>query len=427
MHKIIGSAVAGAKHSMISEDQMLSTVNASEIAFAACGDNIFDLMIKAVATAKKQILIQTFVWDKRTPAIKNLQSKLKEIGEKRLADGDHTPLDVFVLIDELGSIAQAMYLKTAPKRWPHDAASLGLGDLPDNIHVHVGVHHHNDFSSTHSKTVIVDDQLLFITGANFQFSNYGADGNYDAALLIKGDVAKSAFYDFKNIWQTRSNYKEEDIEPMLINMSSNTNQQVILSNQSTVLCLASKPRRMSPENLLTSDPLTPDAVNNAIVAAIENATESIKIAMPNLNQHTIISKLADFINNKNGTVQLLMGLKFNEQREKWYGGTNEQTVETLFTQLHENKKNNLEVRWYSKNNEKPGVVHMKFMTFDDHVLFFGSSDLDQISLYHCHETNVMIDNKSFTQDAIKTLFQPAWQTSILAEQPSQLGKTFSTF
>ncbi|MCK1890512.1 hypothetical protein MXE01_15670, partial [Legionella pneumophila] len=46
-------------------------------------------------------------------------------------------------------------------------------------------------------------------------------------------------------------------------------------------------------------------------------------AVPNLNSPEIIHALADFINNRNGHVYLLMGKGFNDFRERFYGGTNQ--------------------------------------------------------------------------------------------------------
>lgn len=397
------------KDSSISVKKALSVIDTSNIQFAVYGDEIFNLIIEAVGKAKKQVLIQTFVWDKRTKVVHDLRQTLEKIGREKLCTND-VPLDIFILIDEPGLLAQMLYSRSLPRRWPHAPKDLGLGDLPERIRVHVGVYHHNGLNAAHSKTVVIDDEILIITGANFQSSNYGPNCNYDAAILLNGSPAQSAIYDFISIWELRSNAEEENISPDCF-INSNDHHEIPSPNSATILCVTSKPRT----NYISAfwGPLPPDPVNSAFLTAIDNAKKIIRIATPNLNEPSIVKKLIEYINQRNGNIELLIGFGFNDDREKWYGGTNQQTVRTLFNQIHPEKMYQIHIRWYSRDGIKPGIVHMKFMSIDDVLLIFGSANLDKISLRHCHETNLIIDNANLTRKAIEIIFSPAWEKSII--------------
>ncbi len=411
MDKIISNVLPVVNKGWIPQEKLLSITDVNQIEFALKGEQIFDLIINEIKKTKKQILIQTFAWDRRTKFVLDLQSTLIEIGREKLNQGGDISVDIFILLDELGWLAQLVFRQKKPVKWPHSPSDLGLSNLPDNIRVHVGVHHHNWLDATHSKTVLIDNQTLIITGANFQFSNYGSNCNYDAAILLRGNSAQSAFFDFINNWKVRSNVSEEDILPTYWNENIDVLNNIIEEkNSATVLYLASKLRKKYTSGLFVKLPSEP--INNAFIAALENAQNIIRITTPNLNEPAILSLLLDFMNKRGGRLELILGKGFNDKREKKYGGTNDRTVSQLLAGIALDKSKQLNIKWYSQDSINIGVIHMKFMTVDDQIFLFGTANLDKIGLRHCHDTNIIIDHEGLTKKAITTFFKPAWETSI---------------
>ncbi|MGQ3890006.1 phospholipase D-like domain-containing protein [Legionella sp. CNM-1927-20] len=347
MNSIIVNVLSVVDKGWIPQKKLLSVVDINQIEFALKGEQIFDLIINEIKKAKRQVLIQTFAWDRRTKFVHDLQSALIEIGRRKLNQGDNIYLDVFILLDELGPLAQLVFRQKKPINWPHSPKDLGLSDLPDNIRIHIGVHHHNWLDAAHSKTVLIDNNTVIITGANFQVSNYGPKCNYDAAILLKGNSAHAAFFDFTNNWKKRSNASEEDIVPTYVEENISAPTDIIEEkNRATVLYLASKLRRNYTSGLFVTLPSEP--INNAFMAALGNAQNIIRITTPNLNELSILSLLLDFINKRDGILELILGKGFNDRREKMYGGTNDAAVARLLAGIAPDKSKKLNIKWYSK-------------------------------------------------------------------------------
>ncbi|WP_419418557.1 phospholipase D-like domain-containing protein [Legionella sp. D16C41] len=410
MKNIIANVRPVVDKRLIPENKLLSVIDIDEVKFAL-REQIFDLIINEVKKAKKQILIQTFAWDKRIRFVQDLRDTLKYIGQEKLNRGDRDLFHVFILLDELGSFAQLLFRRKKPVNWPHGPKDLGLDGLPDNIRIHVGVHHHNGLNSLHSKTVLIDGHAVIITGANFQLANYGPKGNYDAAILLKGNVTQSAYLDFSNNWRLRSNASEENILPINLAENNETNDITIEEkNKAMVLYLTSQPRKNYVSRLFHTK--TSEPINDAFITALENAKNIVHIATPNLNEPRIMVMLLDFINKRNGVLQLILGRGFNDKREKWYGGTNEDIVAKLIAGVAPDKRNLLQIKWYSQDTINTDIIHMKFMSIDHRVFIFGSANLDKLSLRRCYETNIVIDHEGLTIKAIDVLFKPAWKTSL---------------
>lgn len=406
MKKIIKKTEFFAEQGTVPEKNMLSFIDPTEIEIVEGSENIYNLIVNKIKGAKKQILIQAFVWIPNTQVVKDIRSALCEL---------KNDVEVFLLVDQLDWIARIFFLGEFPPQQPlHDPESLGLGSLPNNIKLHIGTYVHNSYASNHNKAIWIDGDVI-LTGANLQPENYGPNGFHDAAMFIPKGLADSAFYDFKSMWDIRTNQFEEDITPIKGEkcLSQFENSCPILYVTNTI--------RLWPAVLpfyRASLPLDPLSVT--YLEAINEAKKIIRIAVPNLNSPEIIQALVNFINNKNGQVELLMGKEFNEFREKMYGGTNQNSVEQLFSMVDEDKQVNLQIRWFNRGKQKfkdsvPDVIHMKFMAVDEQVIIYGSANLDLVCLHNCHETNIVIDDAQFTARATHKLFAPLFNQGIAVE------------
>ncbi|HAU0969049.1 TPA: phosphatidylserine/phosphatidylglycerophosphate/cardiolipin synthase family protein [Legionella pneumophila] len=407
MRKIVEAAIPSADKGTIAAEKMLGLVNPNQIEIVSGSESAYRLIVHKIKEAKKQILIQAFVWEPGTQVVKDIRNALCDIKHE---------VEVFLLVDQLDRLAQVFYHgEILPKKPKHDPACLGLDNLPQNIKLHIGTHVHNSIASNHNKAIWIDGDVI-LTGANFQQENYGPNGFHDAAMFIPSGAAEAVFYDFKAMWDKRTNKSDApEISPIYTGLESTESYRN--TNSCSVLYVTNTIRQKWALLPFYRAPLPEDPLNNAYMAAIKYAKHTIQIAVPNLNSPEIIHALADFINNRNGHVYLLMGKGFNDFRERFYGGTNQSAIDYFSSLLDEDRQNNLQVRWFHRvnNNEnsmKKEVIHMKFMSIDGQVVIYGSSNLDLLSLHNSHETNIVIDNADFAQRAIEQLYLPIFETSI---------------
>jgi cardiolipin synthase A/B len=406
MEKIIEASLKDADKGTVPLEKMLTRVDHTQIEIVSGSEEIYQLVVNAIKAAKKQILIQTFVWMPETQVVKDIKEALCSLDKE---------VDVFLLLDQLGPLARVFFLGEIPPIWPeHTPASLGLDGLPENIRLHVGIYTHNGLASNHNKTILVDDNLI-VTGANFQIENYGPKPFHDAAMYIPHAGAEFAFCDFKTMWEQRTNpFEEPGVVPLMPEIIRGQS-----ANYCPMLYVTSTCNSWPAVLPLYQATLPASPLNNAYLAAINHATRVIRIASPNVNSPEIMEALADFINAREGCVELLLGKGFNELREKVYGRTNQSSVNLFKSMIDEDKQENLQIRWYDRGegdeyNKTPDIIHMKFMAIDDHVVIYGSANLDFISLNNTHEGNIVIDSQVFTQRAIATLFAPVFKKAIPA-------------
>lgn len=390
--------------------------DAESIETAVGGEAIFKLMNRAIALARWEILIQTFAYERDIPAIGDLRRTLELIANQKREEkknGSVNPLRLYLLIDERGPIAHYAFTGGLYRSWPLTPESVGLFHEPGIVEVYVDVFSHDSLAGNHAKTVVVDGQTLFITGANLQSSNYGHLPAHDAGWLITGGVAKSARSDFAAMWSKRKN---SELTSNLIPLPAEIPESRI-RRPISLLFTTRLPKRVRRMNILDNPQ------NAAFLSAIEEAKQIIQIATPNLNATFILNALARFINEKKGKVELLLGKGFNDQREAtWFmGGSNQVTVDALFSKVLPQLRSQLALRWFSLNGKDPvlgnvaGACHLKFMSIDRQLTIVGNANLDVISTVHLHEANVVIDDAAVTQKITRAVFDSVFEKGIPAK------------
>ncbi|MBL7480340.1 phospholipase D-like domain-containing protein [Legionella bononiensis] len=402
MSSIIASSQSVAELGTIPANEMLMSHRHEEIEIAQGIEEITDLIVNKIRDANEQLVIQIFVWEPDTPIIEAINQALCD-REK--------PLQVYILLDELGMIARMFYLKQIFANYRNTTEHLGLHDLPEHITVHLGTYTHSSPASNHAKTICIDDDVI-LTSSNFQSASYGEHGFHDTAIFIP-KAARPALLDFLVMWRARTDGYKGDEEPKIYEPSP------ISSGACPMLYITSQ-IRVKPATLgFFQAALPPDPINNAYMTAINQAQSHIQIIMPNVNSPEILRALLNFINNKNGKVDLLMSYNFNDLREFFYGGTNQESVNQLYEGVHKDKKKNLTMQWFNQSEKLDypikDVIHMKLMIIDGQVTIVGSTNLDLAGLHNCHETNVVIDSKDFAQRMCNTLFLPNFEHSTEAE------------
>lgn len=400
MQKIINDVIPVANHGTVPADALTGSVDPQRIEIIEGSENVYRLIAREIKKATKQILIQAFVWKATTQAVKDIKQALCEI------DPAHS-VDVFILIDHLDFVAKAFFLgELHLQQTKYDAASIGLEGLPDHVRLHIGFYAHNSHGANHNKAIVIDDTLI-LTGVNYQHENYGPKAFHDGALFIPDVSTAAAIHDFDAMWSDRTNKHESDKTPAL-------RQRRFAENQSTILYVTNKIRLWPAKLPGYQADLPQDPLNNAYLAAINNAERIIRITVPNLNTPEIMQALVSFINDRGGRVELLMSKNLNNLRETFYGGTNQDTLDALYSMIELECREQLQIRWFNREStgDHVDVIHAKFMAIDEQVVIYGSSNLDLMSLHNSHEANSVIDDKEFTARATHAFFTKWFVTGL---------------
>lgn len=412
MQAIITASTKVARGGFVTPENLTTFNSPAEFEMTA-GEDVFAMILREAAKAEKQILIQTFGWSRFSKFAADFNELLQKISAERRTQ-DLPPLKLYILVNQLDRVAQLMFRKTLRCHKIKAPKDIGLIDIPDNIELHLGVYHHNSLGATHAKAVIIDEKAAIVTGANFQTTFYGDKAYHDSAYLLRGPVVKALYDNFRQSWKLRKKHTitDKDIPPF-----DHTEIKENTENSSAVLCATNKPHALSLLKLLHLQSPLNNPLAVSAHTAINHAQHKIQIAIPNIGAKFIIDALADFVNQRNGTIELLMTHQFNNQREKLYGGTNEKNLQRLIDKIDADKRDHLSVRWFCKNEteklaEQFGVLHMKLMIIDDQITIFGSANLDQLSFYNAQEENIIVDNKAFAERARDELFKGIYQNGV---------------
>jgi cardiolipin synthase len=380
------------------------------------------MIAEAASLADDEVLLQTFVWDSKIPGVELLNKALRLAAlrkeDQKKSNPLTKPLHVYILIDERGDFAELLFnggnILKKRQKWSCTVESLGLFSAPGLVEVHPATFYHNSFKGNHAKGVVIDSKTLIITGANFQRSNFGHLPSHEAALLMEGPVAKAGRMDFVKVWNLPNRHSVIPC-PALTQATVATSD---FSLRPVPIFFASR----QPQHVLSNNQAD-NPIACSVLGAINNAQRLVQIATPNLNAPLVINALAAFINEREGTVQIVLGKGFNDQRESnWgMGGTNQYAVNTLRAAVEPSKLEQLQLRWFSLDGKTPvvgnvaGASHLKFMAVDEAVTIFGNANLDNISLGALHEDNVIIDDPALTKECTYRAFTPIFEKAVIAE------------
>lgn len=420
LKKIMDAVVSSAENGTVPASLIGTLNDANKIEIAVKGEAIFKQMADIISQADHEVLLQTFVWDNKIPGIQRLNDAFQEVAKRKQSQGCLQPLRVYILIDERGALANVCFNGRIAKKWPCTPQNLGLYSAPGLVEIYPATFHHNSFKGNHAKTLVVDGKALVITGANFQASNFGHIPAHDASLLMRGPIAQAARADFIETWNSLNRREENPCFPFIQELPF-FEEPLAHQEHPVPVLFVSRKAQSAPVTNPYDNPLT-----NAFLSAIDNAQQKIQIATPNLNAPAVIHALVNFINKRGGVIELLLSKGFNDSREVMpgLGGTNQYTVDTLFKLIDDDKIQNLKVKWFSLDGQKPvlanvaGASHLKFMAIDGQLTIFGNANLDKISLTLLHEDNVVIDDKNTTKNFTEKVFSPVFNQSIEAK-PSE--------
>ena len=372
------------------------------------GDAIFAAHRDAIVEARREVLLQTYVWE-TSDATRRIGDALVELSRRVAARGGPA-VQVYVLVERnlitgLGAAEQARV----------DLGALGLD--PRRVELHVDTYRHMALGSEHAKGLVVNGEIAILTGANPQlFHSFDDRAWYDLGFLLFGDVARALRHDFIDAWACGTDAAPPD--PARAVATGEASAAMARPRIGGVAAAVAMRRGAEFPNNQLDNPQ-----GQALLAAFAAAERTIDVQTPNLNDDAAIDALAAAVARGVG-VRLLLSKGFNDRNERLpgQGGDNDAGIARLRRAIAARGavRGSLDVRWYA---HVPGVAlderpdraysaHAKQAFFDDQVAFVGSANMDTQSWNQSREVNVLVDSAEVVTRWRAQSFDPAFERSV---------------
>lgn len=330
------------------------------------GEAKFERLLYELKQAKKFIFIEYFIiqeglmWDS---ILKVLIEKAKE------------GVDIRVIWDGMGSMA------TLPKNYDKVLEGLGIKVMIFNPFVPIATVVQNN--RDHRKIVVIDGHTAFTGGINLADEYINAYDRYghwkDAAIMIRGDAAKSFTLMFLSNWYM-NNPTDQDITEFFYDFSSGELPKSFAHRGGYVQPYA-------------DTPLDGECVSELVYFNLINkAKDYIYIMTPYLIPDNELLTALCFAAKSGIDVRIITP----HIPDKWYVF---QVTRSFYGKLMSSG-----VRIYEYT---PGFVHSKTVVSDDHIAAVGSINFDYRSLYlHLECAALIYDNPAVfdvKRDFLETL------------------------
>ena len=399
-------------------------------------------MANMIPLAKYEILLQTYIWRPKSNASRAIGFALRQLQEK---SSEHNRTVTVLII--------ASHYRKPLKSWHTDVKDITKFGLPNatelpNLRIKFRTVHVAFRGSLHSKSLIIDRQVALITSGNVNDKPF-----LELMAVVQGHVVESLRADFMYSWarliispvasgwdlirqlemldhdglNMRPDFEEDSVPVALENMDLARAENP--SEYNVSLSLLELPD-LPPSDLdipLSVDAVVPTMINSktpvgaiklwtrnkdnpafrSLLGLIHNAQSEIFIAVPNFNTDAVLEALVDAL-GRGVRISLTTTLGMNDATERFSGGTNllayrkfqEAAMERL-SMNEEELQSRLKLCWYVKKNETAPtmrwVSHIKFIALDDAVSYFGSTNLDDQSIWYSQEVNLVVDDMNITK------------------------------
>ncbi|MGE0173351.1 MAG: phosphatidylserine/phosphatidylglycerophosphate/cardiolipin synthase family protein [Oligoflexales bacterium] len=412
----ISASVLGAEPSKgtVGHERIVTMDNSVDLQPLISGPAIFPRMHDLILSAKREILVQFYVWDPSTEGHRVIMDAF----EKLYAKEHDQKIQITILISNL------MFLQT-PAAATIDKQMKKLSN--PMINYRVMTFKHFGFGALHSKTLIVDGHTGLITGANIQKFHQGDEPWFDLAFVVSGNVARGmredildAVLDARGVNLQRLGADERD--KMLGESDLTWDAPAISAPEHTEGWAGGIPiviMTRRAQDIPNNDARSPQDLG--FLAAFENAQEIIKIQTPNLNDNAVKDAIVRAV-RRGVKVDIILSKNFNfaPMMVPGQGGPNELNVPQLYNSLSDEERKLLDVRWYAF---EPGVAvvdkgerrrssHAKFASFDNMIAIVGSANMDTQSWNQSREINLAIDSPAVAQAWGSAIFDANFKKAV---------------
>jgi cardiolipin synthase len=345
-----------------------SPVAQGSIEYLVDGRAFFSRMIDAINAAEESIDIRLYIFDNDDYAL-----KIADLLKKRSSE-----VKVRVLLDGLGTIgAASAYSKSMPEAYEPPPRIIEYLESDSEVHVRMVLNPW--LAGDHTKTIIIDNQVVFLGGMNIG-REYRYDW-HDLMMELRGPVVDAIQTDFEKAWRLQSFLG--DIRSALYRPGKPKN--------------AAQPHHI-PIRLLYTKP-GDSQILRAQLAAIARARQRIYIENAYFTSDDIIFELA-MARRRGVDVRVIIPYQSDS------GVIDRSNVKAINAMLD----NGIRVFIY------PGESHIKGALYDGWICL-GSANFDQLSLRMNKELNIATSSPAAVAEFINQVLLPDFKKSVELKEP----------
>jgi phosphatidylserine/phosphatidylglycerophosphate/cardiolipin synthase-like enzyme len=414
------AALAAQAQGTLPAGQAVSLRNRAASAIRIDAPAIFARLAALVESAEHEVDLQTYSFDPSADPARSFLAAIGALERRRRNEQARSPVVVRLLLN----ISDAG-LNDAPPTEELLRDLVGKLQMmkldPGLVRYEISTHTHVSTQSLHSKVVIVDGRTAFVTSANMNDSSGFQWGEHNAAFELEGEVARSLLAEFDDAWSRSRSWNVTYCGPLPWPLEPLPAGECLRENDgppSHALPAPSAPAACAPmlvvgrrwrSGLSDDDHFNPQ--DQAILAALDGGQRLIRIRTPNLNVAQVKTAIVHtLLARPELVVQLVLAKGYEDLAEQFDGGTNDETVDELYSRLSAVGMpricERLQVRWYSRKvdgvtpvegnlDQDEGVngpSHVKYLSVDGQLAIVGSANLDNQSFSRSREVNVVIDS-----------------------------------
>jgi phosphatidylserine/phosphatidylglycerophosphate/cardiolipin synthase-like enzyme len=394
MAKIVAACRPVTGRGTVPAGLLVSTAKRVHPAFIE-GPAIFTEQARMIRGAKREVLLQVFVWEVGSEASKLVEGALRDLAKARA--GAKHPVRVRVVLNGHD------WFKGAYEQV--EARLLGLGLDKRVVDLRVARHGHKLVGALHSKALVVDGEQVLVTGANLERVHDAGSPWFDTGYRLDGALGASARAEFGHLWKKSTGERLPPLED-----TTSAGEIVVL--------FATRRANGNPFSNRMDNPF-----GQAYLSAIRGARKVVKIHTPNLNDDALKRAIVDAVVTNRVQVQIVVSKRFNEVSESipGWGGPNRKNVIALFREVRRrggaDAVARLKFRWYAApegavEGNGPRASHAKYASFDDQVAIVGSGNMDTQSQNHSREFNLVVDDPRAVRAWDRKVFDPSFGRAV---------------
>jgi cardiolipin synthase A/B len=422
MHAIYDASRELAHKGSVSDQGYVTSRNRTNKTLLLDGPMIFPAMRQLIANARRDVNLQTYVWEPGSQPAQDILAGLSKLEQVRKANNATMPVNVRFLFD-VSTIGYGSFLYLIPQA----AAEIAALDLdPKYVKIELAGYMHAAMGNLHKKTLVVDSQEAIITGANPQAHHDYATPWRDSGYQVSGEVASALEDDFDTGWEMSKLWTCGTNEAGTADNCMKANQPIVREPVTVAYsedaCLPIIVTTRAPDANPFSN-RTDNTQDQAFLAAFGAARHHIRIKTPNLNDDAAKNAVIEAV--KRGVrVEISLSKGFNDKSESspGQGGTNEENVAALYQLLGGRAAcDKLQIRWHT--HDGVAVVgngafasHAKYVSIDDTIAIVGSANMNTQSWNNSMEVNIVVDDVETTQAWDAGMFNKDFGAGIVVDQ-----------
>lgn len=382
----------------------------SKIGFSYGSKEFNPVLFSLIASATSEVLLQFYNYDDQSEAGLGITQALITLNNEA---GKRTkPVKVMFFINHRVGLAAKLTTEYAnPVLWlKRDEKGTYVEVKGEKRHlpylnIESKLHAHHFFDSHHNKQVIIDRRIVMLfSGDVTHLTDYESNPvlRPEVALQVENEmlaagaaesyIARFNGVELRNKFPAASRIREDGIDVVLIEKNPSTNFLKRFMHKSPYIM--------------------------AVVAALNQAKESIRIMVSNLNDPDVVQAIKQAI-ARQVMVKIVLG-KYHNQKEESYpmmGGANLAVIEDIYNSVDVKWIDYLKVRWAVTRpgvltlDKSPESLHAKVVVVDDEIVFMGSSPLDKQETYS-GESDFVISSWELAADVVQRAFNPLYKNGI---------------